>query len=148
MIGSVVRPLKPRNLSSWYRGEVSGRVRGEAAAVERWIHKQELFSVLSAVEVVAEGPGKEPRPEYHVSIARLRLHHLGKPEVLRVDSATALEVLRMFECEGFLEDNHVPGGLVRNFWRPVAGNYVGQVCQCQETEPTMREDKGDYIWRG
>ena len=33
-----------------------------------------------------------------------------------------------FGVEGALEDNHVPGGLVRNFWRPVADHLEGREC--------------------
>ncbi|AHC47973.1 hypothetical protein AX27061_3513 [Achromobacter xylosoxidans NBRC 15126 = ATCC 27061] len=46
------------------------------------------------------------------------------------------------------EDNHVPSGRVRNFWRPVADRWAGYECPCQENEPAMREDKGDFVWRG
>lgn len=143
----IIRPLRPRNLSSW---EVWPAPRAfhnklHPHAIERWFHKAMRFSVLSAVEAVEDPEkAKEQRPEYHISICRLdqSLHPA------RVDSATALDVLRMFEAEGFLEDNHVPHGKVRNFWRPVAGDYVGQRCQCEGEEPTIREDRGDFVWRG
>ena len=46
------------------------------------------------------------------------------------------------------EDNHVPGGFVRNFWRPVADRFSGYECACVATEPAIVEDKGDFVWRG
>lgn len=49
--------------------------------------------------------------------------------------------------EGAKEDNHVSHGIVRNYWRPVADRLVGKACPCKEEEPTIREDKGDVIWR-
>lgn len=49
--------------------------------------------------------------------------------------------------EGAEEDNHVPHGKVRNFWRPVAELLVGKECECKAEEPVIREDKGDFIWR-
>jgi hypothetical protein len=44
--------------------------------------------------------------------------------------------------------NHVPSGRVRNFWRPVADHLSGYECPCVADEPAIREDKGDYVWRG
>ena len=46
------------------------------------------------------------------------------------------------------EDNHVPGGFVRNYWLSVAENLIGHECQCKTTEPAIKEDKGDFVWRG
>jgi hypothetical protein len=46
------------------------------------------------------------------------------------------------------EDNHVPGGFVRNFWKPVAEKLIGHVCPCKDNEPEMAENKGDFVWRG
>lgn len=116
-------------------------------SIERWIHKKSLISVLTAVEPIVPEGQTEPRPEYHISMVRLVRLESGTP-VERVDSSDAQSVLGMFGADGFLEDNHVPGGRVRNFWRPVAEPAVGQVCACVDDEPAMREDKGDYVWRG
>ena len=66
----------------------------------------------------------------------------------RCDTAAAKWVKRQFNLEDATEDNHVPGGVVRNFWRPVADNLSGYQCPCVKTEPAIREDKGDFVWRG
>lgn len=145
----IIQPLRPAVvLTDWLKDTIDNpELLRSAHVIERWFHKGQLLSVLTAVEAVEPDKGKAARPEYHISISRLAVIR-GEVVIARVDSATALEVLRQFGAEGFLEDNHVPHGKVRNFWRPVAGNYVGEVCKCQETEPEIREDKGDYIWRG
>lgn len=144
----ILSPLKPVNLSAWEIDTINNpELAARAHSIARWFHKAEHFSVISAVEVVEEEPGAPARPEYHISISQVRRRGRAL-EIARVDSATALDVLRMFGAEGFLEDNHVQHGKVRNFWRPVAGDYVGQVCRCQDAEPAIREDKGDYVWRG
>lgn len=66
----------------------------------------------------------------------------------RCTSAEASFVLHHFGLEDAREDNHVPSGMVRNFWRPVNDNLSGYECPCVDEEPAMREDKGDFIWRG
>lgn len=95
--------------------------------------------VISAVEVAKDPDGIDKGPEYHVSISR----H-GK----RCTSADALWVLSQFDMLDAEEDNHVPFGIVRNFWRPVADSLVGIECACKKDEPAIVEDKGDYVWRG
>lgn len=30
----------------------------------------------------------------------------------------------------------------------VADKYVGHECECKKSEPAIKEDKGDFIWRG
>lgn len=105
-----------------------------------WFHKRSGIRVIAAVErttdAVCDGP------EYHLSISRL----LGG-RVSRVDRNDALWVLGIFGVDGAREDNHVPHGLVRNFWRPVAGDWVGVKCKCEDDEPAIVEDKGDFVWR-
>ena len=107
--------------------------------VEPWEHSDGFF-VLSAVEVAKAEPGAEPLgPEYHLSISRY-----GQ----RCTSQEARAVLLAFGLEDATEDNHVPSGRVRNFWRPVADHLAGYECPCVDAEPAVREDKGDYVWRG
>ena len=116
--------------------------------IERWIEEKNDISVLSAVEVVAEKDNKEKyrEPEYHLSMAKmLFLPYL--PRVGRLDTNAAKWVLCEFGLEYATEDNHVPHGMVRNFWRPVAGHLVGRPCPCIFTEVEIRENKGDYVWR-
>jgi hypothetical protein len=110
-------------------------------ATRAFAHR-EGFLVLSAVEVAADADGIDRGPEYHLSFSK---------EVagfkVRCDTNDAVWLLREFELEGAEEDNHVPHGFVRNFWRPVAENLVGMECACKEDEPAIREDKGDFVWR-
>ena len=112
-----------------------------------FIHKSNL-AVISAVEVASE-PGMDKGFEYHVSISKqfLQLSNLIPASSGRCDSNEAKWVLDQFGLEGAEEDNHVPNGLVRNFWRPVADALVGLECPCKDEEPAIREDKGDFIWR-
>lgn len=97
------------------------------------------INVISAVEVAKDADGIDRGPEFHVSIS--------KDGRKRCSSSEAREVLRVFDMGGAEEDNHVPGGFVRNFWRPVADRFVGLECACKESEPAIREDKGDFVWR-
>jgi hypothetical protein len=107
--------------------------------VEAWEHTSGLF-VLSAVEVAVDKPGETPLgPEYHLSISM----NGG-----RCSSADALFVLAAFGLSDAKEDNHVPNGHVRNFWRYVADNLSGYECACVDNEPAIKEDKGDFVWRG
>lgn len=94
--------------------------------------------VLSAVEVAKDKDGIDRGPEYHVSISR---------DQKRIDSEGAKWVLAQFGLDGAEEDNHVHGGFVRNFWRPVADRFVGLECACKGEEPAVVEDKGDFVWR-
>ena len=107
--------------------------------VQAWEHPSSGLFALSAVEVASE-PGKpELGPEYHLSVSMS-----GQ----RCTAADALFVLVSFGLEDAKEDNHVPSGRVRNFWRPVADSLSGYECPCAADEPTMREDNGDFVWRG
>lgn len=98
--------------------------------------------VISAVEAVSDGK-IDKGPEYHISISKLV--RLGV--IKRCDSNEARWVLDQFGLDGAEEDNHVPGGKVRNFWRPVAAGLVGIECECKAEEPAIVEDGGDFIWR-
>lgn len=106
--------------------------------IEPWEHKNGLF-VLSAVEVAHEPGEMELGPEYHLSISM----NGG-----RCSGAHAAWVIAQFQLGDAKEDNHVPGGFVRNFWRPVADHLSGYECPCVDHEPAIREDKGDFVWRG
>lgn len=134
---SIIQPLQPRAVNSWNIIPMP-KMPAESNAIEAWLHK-DGFAVLSAVEMAeAEGPESPLELHYHISISK----NGG-----RCDSNEAHWVLQEFGCEGAEEDNHVPYGVVRNFWRPVNENRVGIECACKEDEPAIREDKGDYVWR-
>lgn len=107
--------------------------------------------VVSAVEVAHEPGQPDLGPEYHISVSLRGTTVDRGPERIgpeRIDSAGARDVLGRFGLDGWTEDNHVARGNVRNFWRPVAEPLVGWICRCVDDEPAMREDKGDFIWRG
>ena len=138
---SIIQPKRPTaqgwTRDTWWQCPPSLAALGYP--VEAWEHARSGLFCMSAVEVASE-PGKpELGPEYHLSISRM-----GE----RCSSAEALFAMAAFDLLDAKEDNHVPNGKVRNFWRPVADNLSGYECPCVETEPTIREDKGDFVWRG
>lgn len=105
-----------------------------------WFHHPTGMTAITNVEKPTPEPGEfDVGPEYHLSVSKA-----GQ----RCTSADAAWVLGQFDMADAKEDNHVPSGRVRNFWRPVADRFSGFECPCQETEPAIREDKGDFIWRG
>lgn len=102
-------------------------------------HPSSCLFVLSALEVAHE-PGKPSLgPEYHLSVTM---------NGARCSASDALFALHSFGLADAKEDNHVPSGRVRNFWRPVADSLSGYECPCVDEEPAIREDKGDFVWRG
>lgn len=104
-----------------------------------WFFPEAEITVISAIEVAKDKDDTDRGPEYHISISKLGQR--------RCDFNEALFVVNAFDMVGAEEDNHVPHGFVRNFWRPVADGLVGLECGCKEKEPEIREDKGDFIWR-
>lgn len=107
--------------------------------IEAWEHPSSGLFCLSALEVAYE-PGKpDLGPEYHLSVS------MGGQ---RCTAADALFAMSSFGLEDANEDNHVPSGRVRNFWRPVADSLRGYECPCVADEPAIVEDKGDFVWRG
>jgi hypothetical protein len=139
-IRSIVAVLRPR-LAGWREVSTDGLPPGFTGPKRAFFHAASSLSVISAVEFIDDG--KVDGPEYHISISRQH-RTLG---TRRCSSTEARWVLVQFGADGATEDNHVPGGLVRNFWRPVADPMVGRECLCVESENAIREDKGDYIWR-
>lgn len=138
---SVIKPKRPHGDGwEWRRDYRPPAMLAELGyPLEAWLHKSGLF-VLSTLEVAETVAGSEQvGPCWHLSVSLL-----GK----RCDTAAAKWVLRQFGLEDAEEDNHVPGGKVRNFWRPVADRLSGYQCPCKEEEPAMVEDKGDFTWRG
>lgn len=138
---SILQPKAPAApgwcAAAWWRAPPAlARLGYPVAAYEN--RARGLF-VLSAVEVASEPERPALGPEYHLSVSRG-----GR----RCSSADAREVLRAFDLIDAKEDNHVPGGFVRNFWRPVADPLSGYECPCVQEEPAMIEDKGDFVWRG
>lgn len=134
---SIVNVLRPKG-SGWQ--EIDRKIPNLMGyPMKTFFHAESLLAVLSAVEVTDEKPSKGP--EYHISISKQTV------PMSRCTSNEAKWVCEQFGLEGAEEDNHVPAGMVRNFWRPVADRLVGLECECKESEPVIREDKGDFEWR-
>lgn len=136
---SIIKPLQPKG-AGWAQIPTPRQMLAHGSnAVEVWKYKEQ-FAVISAVEMAeAEGPSSPLELHYHVSISG--------PNQTRVDSNDVRWVLGQFGMDGAEEDNHVPYGFVRNFWRPVNENRIGIECACKEDEPAIRENKGDFVWR-
>lgn len=139
-VPSAVQPKRPKG-GEWQQIPPPKIMQYDGFPVTVWLHTQSGIYVISTVEVVRPEPGEpEIGPEYHLSMSCY-----GRARVRRQD---AKWVLKQFGLEDAKEDNHVPHGIVRNFWRPVADNLSGYECPCIDEEPAMREDRGDYVWRG
>lgn len=145
MVESIIKPLRPTG-PGW--AKVHNPEMAKTGYPSETFAHQQGFLVISAVEVaVAATPGEpEKGPEYHISISRWLPPFTGPS---RASSADAVWVLSMFgDPKRFEEDNHVPDGVVRNFWSPVAEQYIGLDCACKDDEPETKQDKGDFVWRG
>jgi hypothetical protein len=140
-IQSVIQPLRPIGEGWQSLGPVVIRT---GYPCDRWHHAKTKLNVMSAVEVASDKDGIDRGPEYHISVSRWDWER-GK--AVRCSSHDAKWVLQQFQLEGAEEDNHVPGGVVRNFWRTVAEPMIGLQCECKADEPAIREDKGDFVWR-
>lgn len=134
---NVINPKRPIT-GPWQQGEVPQMPNG-GFPTEVWRDEIHGFMVISAVEVAIDKDGIDRGPSYHVSMSKR-----GK----RVTTNEANAILHQFGMDGAEEDNHVPHGFVRNFWRYVADRYVGVECACKAEEPAIVEDKGDFVWRG
>lgn len=148
MIESIIKPLAPRFGLGWRENPPPPKWITMGYEGRCFYHPIANLAVISAVEVAKDDDGIDRGPEYHISISkRIPDGTLGGRGV-RCTQQEALQVLIDFGIDGALEDNHVPNGIVRNFWRPVAENMVGLECACKADEPAIVENKGDYVWRG
>jgi hypothetical protein len=144
ILQSVIPSLRPLCVG-WVQWPVlHPDTRAAAADITRWYNRAHEVQVLSAVEVIGGEIAGIRRPEYHVSVSRLRWQ---ADHNQRASDSLARWALKQFGFDGAEEDNHVPHGIVRNYFRPVAEPLIGQECACKETEPAIKEDRGDYIWR-
>lgn len=146
---SIIQPLRPFNQArnQWFQIDVSGLPAArEGYPLEGWTHYAYSISVLSAVEVARDKDGSSNGPEYHLSVSKASWPG-GIYKPARVDTNQAKWVLAEFGLDGAEEDNHVPHGVVRNFWHPVAEGLVGKECRCKAEEVVIKENKGDFIWR-
>lgn len=140
MTESIIKPKRPTGPGWRQILTPVYPIHDEGYPYEVWAHDANGLGVISAVEVAAEKIGQQALgPAYHLSVSAF-----GE----RCSSADAVWVLGQFDLFDALEDNHVPNGKVRNFWRYVADHLSGVECGCVDEEPAIAEDKGDYIWRG
>lgn len=137
---SITPCLRPR-FPGWHEVPVNARLLALGGVARAFLHTETGIAVISAVEVADDGK-IDKGPEYHVSIS---LQKQYPPR--RCSSTQARWALKQFGLDGAEEDNHVPNGVVRNFWRPVADRLVGLECECKAEEPAIVEDKGDFVWR-
>lgn len=136
---SIIKPLRP--LYPGWHGPIAVPPRYTMGfAGQSWMSVKHSLFVISALEVAKDKDGIDRGPEFHISISKR-----SGPNVARCSVAEAAWVLHQFGLDGAEEDNHVPGGVVRNFWRPVADAMVGLECACKEAEQAVVE--GDYVWR-
>lgn len=139
---SIIKPKRPADSTGWLHAtwwRCPPQLAELGYPIEAWEHPASGLFVLSAVDVAKEPDGHSVGPEYHLSISR------GGERCTSVDALFALAAFGLADAK---EDNHVPSGRVRNFWRPVADHLSGYECPCVEHEPAMVEDKGDFVWRG
>lgn len=141
MIHDIIQPLQPKADPDWGTlGDVRNTMKS-AYPLTAWFHLRTELFVLSAVEVATDGDGTTNGPEYHLSVSKRK--NGGIPARCSADQAEWM--LEQFGLDGWEEDNHVPDGVVRNFWRPVAEGLIGKECVCKETEHLVVE--GDFEYR-
>lgn len=141
MIHDIINPLAPTGDGWVGYGDQRAALRS-VFPVTVWEHSTLRLFVMSAVEVATDTDGIYRRLEYHISISKQLCR--GVPS--RCSQGEAQWVLRAFGgLDGWEEDNHVPNGQVRNFWRAVAENMVGRECACKKNETVIVE--GDFEHR-
>lgn len=136
---NIIKPKQPKG-AGWQFIRPYDESENFGYGGEVWRYPQQRLQVITAVEVASHAENIELGPEYHVSASKYPNQRCTRNE--------ARFVLKAFDMLDADEDNHVPGGFVRNFWLPVAEKYRGFVCPCKDTETAFKENKGDFIWRG
>ena len=141
MIHDIIKPLAPQG-PGWTGGEDVRHKLPSVYPITAWWHEGHALYVLSAVEVAVDTDQVSRGPEYHISVTKQR--PFGHPS--RCSAEEGQWILRQFgNLDGWEEDNHVPNGKARNYWRAVAENMVGRECACKQTEHVVVE--GDYEHR-
>lgn len=145
---AILKPFRPIT-GGWVEWQANWRSWGPDGAVpyviERWYNRGQELQVLSSIESVDPEDGSGRRLEYHVSVSGLKY---GADRPYRVSDSRARFALKAFGFDGYTEDNHVPHGIVRNYWRPIEDRLQGIECPCVDEEPAFREMQGDFTWRG
>lgn len=141
MIHDIIQPLAPSSRDWLTYGDVRAQLRS-SYPVKAWEHPALKLFVISAVEVATDTDKVSRGPEYHISISK----QLQRGMPTRCSREEGELVLREFGgLDGWEEDNHVPNGQVRNYWRAVADNMVGRDCACKGSEHLVTE--GDFEYR-
>lgn len=140
---NIINPKRPSG-PGWVRHPLTPAFAAQVAQMggfptETWAHEQVMLWCISSVEVAKEPGQPELGPEYHLSVSMM-----GE----RCSPAQAAWALAQFGLTDAREDNHVPHGKARNYWRPVADRLSGYECPCVAEEPAVREDNGSFVWRG
>jgi hypothetical protein len=138
----ILQPFRPTK-GNWEQWDPGAQLLATCYAVERYFNRAHEVQVITAIENVNQVKPGDSRFEYHISVTGVRWPDL---KVFRCSNQVAQWVLEQFGFTDFAEDNHVAGGKARNYWRPIVEKQ-DPGCECFETEPTIVEDKGDYIWR-
>lgn len=128
-------PCKRPVSGAWRRVYVTG-------SVELYDHALIPLRVLSSVDWVGETEGGNGW-EYHVSVSRRTKtfrQRVASDDVVKM----ALEAFGMTEAR---EDNHVPNGVVRNFWLPVDGRPPHCDCETTEAPHPMGDGTTSAVWR-
>lgn len=94
----------------------------------RWENAMNVIAISSIHEI-------DGKPQYHVSFS---------DRGVRIAQGWMEALLKQWQIEDFEEDNHVPNGQVRNYWKPFDPEL--KECQCKQTE-VPHEEEGGYVWR-
>lgn len=128
------------HLNDMYPAALKAVPKTATLSLRNFITEQAALRIESALEAERKRAVDGPLREIDFDPAT-------SESVRRCDSTEAKWVLNQFGLDGAEEDNHVPYGKVRNFWRTVAAPLIGLDCACKEEEPAFVEDKGDFVWR-
>lgn len=142
MTQSINKPLHPPG-SGWVQCSALDARVTLGFESENWYHWPSVLYACSAVELVAAEGGFDKGPEIHVCISVQPMNRAPG----RCTTPDALWVCAQFDLLDAEEDNHVPNGFVRNFWRPVVNRLFGLECAWKDDEPAVVDDKGDFIRR-
>lgn len=127
-------PKRP-GAGAWVRngtGQKPPGARGTLPEIYDHVSGMRALTAVEHVQVDAE----RAQLEYHVSFSCA-----GR----RASREQVRQALSDFGMAGALEDNHVPGGIARNFWLPIDPK-VDAGCYCETTEKPHDEGEG-YVWR-
>lgn len=131
-------PRRPPGWSKWsYHGRVAHGEPGSRSWADVW-SRGRLMVLSSVDEMDLRG---ERRPQWLVSVSSAGRRGRQRP----TDDELA-RALRDFGMEKAEEDNHEPGVARKFFLLVDARPQDPPICECKETEETVREPDG-YAWQ-